>query len=204
MAMSFFESPLITPTGFAPAVVMSPPAWVGPPLDVLPGVVPVELVIARSDQTVVAVTGMRAYPMGFGFTLSLRLRHLPTRQQHQFPYLLDYDPSEGHPMPDEFPRFGVQFADGGKATNLDRRPFTDGEELAPPVLTQGGGGGGGQIWDMEQWVWPLPPPGPLAFVCEWPVRGITESRTEIDARSILEAAERAVTLWPDDHDSGRS
>jgi hypothetical protein len=95
----------------------------------------------------------------------------------------------------------IGFADGRKASNLGRRPFTDGEEPAPPVLTQGGGGGGGQIWDMEQWVWPLPPPGPLAFVCEWPARGIVESRTEIDARSILQAAERAVTLWPDDHGS---
>jgi hypothetical protein len=28
-------------------------------------------------------------------------------------------------------------------------------------------------------------------------------RTEIDARSILEAAEHAVTLWPDDHGSRR-
>jgi hypothetical protein len=201
--MSFFEPPPSTPTGFAPAAVMRPPAWLGPPLDVLPGVVPVELVIARSDQTVVAVTGMRAYPTGFGFTLSLRRRHLPDRQQHQFPFLFDYDPSEGHPTPDEFPRFGVQFADGRKATNLDRHPLTDGEEPVPPVLTQGSGGGGGQIWDMEQWVWPLPPPGPVAFVCEWPAGGIAESRTEIDARSILEAAERAVTLWPDDHGSRR-
>jgi hypothetical protein len=34
-------------------------------------------------------------------------------------------------------------------------------------------------------------------VCEWPARGIAESRVEIDAGSILEAAGRAVTLWPD-------
>jgi hypothetical protein len=47
-------------------------------------------------------------------------------------------------------------------------------------------------------VWPLPPAGPLAFVCEWPGRGIAESRMEPDARLILEAAGRAVTLWPDD------
>jgi hypothetical protein len=52
--------------------------------------------------------------------------------------------------------------------------------------------------DMEHWVWPLPPAGPFAFVCEWPSRGIAESRAEIDAGLILEAAGRAVTLWPDD------
>jgi hypothetical protein len=51
---------------------------------------------------------------------------------------------------------------------------------------------------MEHWVWPLPPPGPFTFVCEWPARGIAESRAQIDAGSILEAAGRAVTFWPDD------
>jgi len=34
-------------------------------------------------------------------------------------------------------------------------------------------------------------------VCEWPGRGIAESRAEIDAAAILEAAESAVILWPD-------
>jgi hypothetical protein len=33
-----------------------------------------------------------------------------------------------------------------------------------------------------------PPAGPLAFVCEWPLRGIVETRAEIDAAPILEAA----------------
>jgi hypothetical protein len=38
----------------------------------------------------------------------------------------------------------------------------------------------------------------LAFVCEWPARGIGESRAEIGAGSILEAAGRALTFWPAD------
>jgi hypothetical protein len=46
-------------------------------------------------------------------------------------------------------------------------------------------------------VWGLPPPGPLAFVCQWPARGIPESRSEIDARLVLEAAVRVTSLWPD-------
>jgi hypothetical protein len=129
----------------------------------------------------------------------LRVRHLSIREQQQFPYLLDHGPFEDDPVPDEFLRFGVQFADGRKATNLDWPAFGHEErEPDPPVLAQGGGGGGGQFWDEERWVWPLPPAGPLAFVCEWPGRGIAESRMEPDARLILEAAGRAVTLWPDD------
>jgi hypothetical protein len=82
----------------------------------------------------------------------------------------------------------VQFADGRKVTNLDRYPFVP-EDLPPdqPVLVEAGvGGEGGRlgrgaIWDLELAVQPLPPPGPLAFVCAWPARGIPETRVEIDA-----------------------
>ena len=192
--MSFFEPP----GPVAQAVAVGPPPWLGPPQDVLPGIVPVELVIARTDETIVALAGIHAYPAGFGFTLFLRLRNVSAREEHQFPYLLDRVPFGGDPLPDELLRFGVQFADGRKATNLDRPDYDPEHEPDHPVLFQHGGGGGGQAWDMEQWVWPLPPPGPLAFVCEWPARGIGESRAEIGAGSILEAAGRALTFWPDD------
>jgi hypothetical protein len=196
--MSFFEPPR-PPEGAARAVAVSPPAWLGPPHNVLPGIAPVELVIARGDdETVVALAGIRAYPAGFGFSLCLRLRNVSAREEQQFPYLLDRAPFEGDPLPDEFLRFGVQFADGRKATNLDRPSYDPEHEPDRPVLSQHGGGGGGSAWDMEYWVWPLPPAGPFAFVCEWPARGIAESRAVIDAGSILEAAGRALTFWSDD------
>jgi hypothetical protein len=80
-----------------------------------------------------------------------------------------------------------------------RGPAYDPEGQAPdrPVLREHGGGGGGTAWDREYWLWPLPPAGPFAFVCEWPARGIAESRAEIDAAAILEAAGRALILWSD-------
>src|SRR5262245_25836504 len=108
--MSFFEPPPTTPASVARAEVVSPPAWVGPPLNVLPGVVPVELIVARTDETVVAVSGIWAYPAGLRFTLSLRLRRLSPRQQHQFAYPFEYGPLEGDPLSDDAVRFGVQFA----------------------------------------------------------------------------------------------
>jgi len=49
---------------------------------------------------------------------------------------------------------------------------------------------------MRFWLWPLPPPGPLAFVCEWPKKGIGERRVDIDASVVLDAAARAEPLWP--------
>jgi hypothetical protein len=196
-AVSFFEPPRPT-ARISRAVAVSPPAWLGPPHNVLPGIAPVELVIARTEETVVAIGGIHAYPEGFGFTLSLRLRNLSAREE-QFPYLIDRAVYEGDALPDEFLRFGVQFADGRKATNLNLDPPAhDPEGPAPdrPVLIQQGGGGGGAAWDMEHWVWPLPPAGPFAFGCAWPSRAIGESPAEIDASVILEASGRAVTLWP--------
>ena len=48
------------------------------------------------------------------------------------------------------------------------------------------------------WLWPLPPAGPLTFVCAWPAEGIEEISAQIDAAPILEAASRAIELWPDE------
>jgi hypothetical protein len=57
-AMSFFEPPARPPAYAARAV--SPPAWIGPPHNVVPGIAPVQLLIARTDQTVVAIAGIQA------------------------------------------------------------------------------------------------------------------------------------------------
>jgi hypothetical protein len=50
------------------------PAWRGAPNDILPGVVPVELILGRSDSTVVMLTGMRAFPTGLAMILGVRVR----------------------------------------------------------------------------------------------------------------------------------
>ena len=96
-------------------------------------------------------------------------------------------------------RFGLQFSDGGKAAGSPggRRPDHD-SEPAGPVLYPFAGGGGPHSFVSRWWAWPLPPAGPLEFVCEWPAFGIAESRTGIDAQLILDAARRSVRLWPED------
>jgi hypothetical protein len=53
-------------------------------------------------------------------------------------------------------------------------------------------------WDMDYRVRPLPPPGPLAFGCVWPERGIPPSRVEVAGATVLGSAEAAVRLWADD------
>ena len=64
-------------------------------------------------------------------------------------------------------------------------------------MQSGGGSGGDGRWRQEMRVWPLPPSGPVAFVCEWPAAGIALTRSEIDAQTILEAADRAQVIFAD-------
>jgi hypothetical protein len=104
---------------------------------------------------------------------------------------------EGGPPGEEFLRFGVLFADGTSATNLGGRHFAP-DEPAPPLLRQQGGGGGGRRFDFRYWVWPLPPAGPMTLVVEWPWKGIAETRAEIDTQPILDAAARAIQVFPED------
>jgi hypothetical protein len=185
--MSFFEPP-----PWRPESQYQAPGWVLPPEHVLPGVVPVELLMLRTNDRAVLFTDLLAYPTGFAFTLSVRLRHdIP--QPH--PGVGDVE--EPDEFGDHYPRFGVEFADGRTATNHSNRPpdFED-QEPDPPTLTMTHGEGGGRGWNSHQWVWGLPPPGPLVFVCDWPARQLEASR-EVDARLVLDAAARAVALWPE-------
>jgi hypothetical protein len=195
--VSFFDQPAkVTRFKLVHAV------WRRQRMEVLPGVAPVALLLARTDDTVMGLTDVRGYPNGFVFLLRLHWALVADRYEQlpwPFPDWGSPDPLDGDLFPEELLRFGVQFADGRRVTNMDRYPFVP-EDLPPdqPVLVEGGGVGSeggrlgrGAFWDLELAVQPLPPPGPLAFVCAWPGRGIPESRVEIDARLILDAAAAA-------------
>jgi hypothetical protein len=170
------------------------PPWAAPPENVLGADVALRLVLARTEELAVAIVGATAYPSGVTLNLTLRLR---TPREH---------PDFFHPFlhqargldPDDLFKFGVQLADGSKATTLEHRALFGREEPPGPVLMPRGGGGGGRSWDWGVWLWPLPPPGSITFVCEWPAQGVAESRADVDAAPIIEAAARAEVLWEDD------
>jgi hypothetical protein len=194
------------------------PPWLGAPNGSLPGVIPLELVLARTAQVAVCVSRLGAYPSGFALDLVTmaseeadeldpllfgrhRLRHRRRRDGI-------------HEIPEEMLRFGVEFADGTKATNTADGPLADlaggttsvltmesrsETPQAPPgpVLRLGGGGGGGGNWRQSIWIWPLPPPGRLTFVCQWPEANIELTRHDIDAQLVLDAAARAQVIFSD-------
>lgn len=173
------------------------PEWLAPPDNLMPAPFPLQLLLARSDEFAILVHGGLAYASGFSFSFALRRRGSddddddPIHRWHEVP--------RDGVIPAEALRFGIEFADGAKATVFDQhRLFATRERPPAPTLVQRGGSGNGRGWDIDFWVWPLPPPGPLTFVCEWPLHRLALRRNEIDAAIILEAAPNARILWPED------
>ncbi len=178
------------------------PAWRHAPSGTLPGVVPLQLVLARTDRVAVCVTGLGAYATGF----ELELVTMACGESESLdPFLfgghsLRRGLKTGGAIPPEKLRFGIEFADGTKATNTSRPLGPQGVDppLGPVLSPRGGSGGGAGNSRQSIWVWPLPPAGKLAFVCEWPVAGIPLSRHEIDAQLVLDAVSRAQQLFTDE------
>jgi hypothetical protein len=173
-----------------------PPEWLGPGHGVLPGYLPDRLVLFRTPDVVMTVGRFDVYPTGIELTLELMLRaedddgwsHLPWEARRPLP-------ASDHEIPDELLRLGVIYADGSTWSNLDAVPRSLDEAPPAPVVFGRGGGGGGGSWSMRHWLWPLPPPGPLTFVAEWPRFATGECHATIDAARLLAAGEQAETLW---------
>ena len=185
--MSFFELP-----AWQPPSGYRIPAWLRPPETMVPGIVPVELLLARTDTDAVLVTHLRAYPTGLEFILTIRPRPgQPGPRRH--------DPDQPHlPFRHHDLWLELRFADGQTVSSHPRswpRTF-ESEQPDPPFLYYHGGGGCDGGWWSGHWLWGLPPPGPLAFVCTWPSGGVPASGVEIDAGLVLEAADRSATVWP--------
>lgn len=176
------------------------PPWFGAPRNWLPGIAPIQSVVARSDDAVVMIAAVSAYPTGFGFRLISRVRQQGQSFEHDAmipPWQMGQQ-GDGT-LPDGLLRFAFIFADGSSASSISGPEMWNptGGEPAGPVLMQGGGGGGGGDYAWDYWCWPLPPAGVIRVVCEWPKHGFARVVTELDADAIRVAAGQAEQLWPD-------
>ncbi|GAA0312725.1 hypothetical protein [Kineococcus aurantiacus] len=184
------------------------PAWSGPPDDVLAGVVPVELVLGRSDSTVLTLSGLRAFPTGLGMVLGVRVRGpLGRRDLNSEVFDGPYEHVQDAAWQRGRLKWGFELADGQRVTNLDPGPWGEqptGPDGAPddtwqpsrPLLTGGGGDASRRSANRDHWLWPLPPAGRLRVVCQWLEQGIELTSHELDADLLRQAAERARPLWP--------
>lgn len=49
---------------------------------------------------------------------------------------------------------------------------------------------------MDQWMFPLPPEGPIEFFVAWPAEGISEQSTSIDGSELRARAAESEVIQP--------
>ena len=91
------------------------------------------------------------------------------------------------------PLFGVEYSSGARAANVnDLRPEVQTEDVLILRTSAHGRSSGSFLGSAgvsrsitcSYWLSPLPPAGPVRFVCAWPECGIPEHRVEIDASEL--------------------
>ncbi len=191
--MSFFAPP---PPPAEPAEHPPRPPWLGPPENELGEAVAASVVLVKRSELAIAVTDFRSYSSGIAGRLILRTReHEPGgRMMYPLHMMMRGRGADATELPRELLRFGVEFADGRRATTIESR-HSRGDEPPEIVLMQRGGGGGGGGWEFSFWIWPLPPEGPLTFAVEWPAESVDLTTRELDAAPLLAAATRSEALW---------
>jgi hypothetical protein len=189
------------------AALADPPPWTGRPQGVPLGVVVEGVLLARSGRAMVYVDYLDAYREGF----ELEIRASTSVAYHELAHEGDGsgpDPFGRHwpivgerrdVLPPQLLRVGVEFADGRTATSIGGHD----RPVAGPVMDALRGGGHGRGGDSHfhqgYWISPLPSPGPVAIVCEWPAVEIAVARHRIDAQIIFDAAEKSRSMFGDGH-----
>ena len=191
------------PTGYAPLPGSQPPILrlLTTPEDELGVAVPMQHLLASGDEAVVVLTTCVAYTTGFLLGVGIRKKREPDP--------VPFPPRHYEPIEMSM-GLGISFSDGRASatspTGVQEQvmsytsAYAAGEnppEPEGPVIGRLGGGGGGRRWDMNFWVWPLPPDGPMTITCRWPARGLPEGSVEVDGLAIRRAGEASRKLWND-------
>lgn len=154
-----------------------------------------EVILAASERAAVYLGRCAAYPTGF--ELDVRVLAAPDAEELDPSLNGVYHRPGRQSTYESMLRFGIEFADGRRVRNVGGRGHGRGaDEPDGPVLSGMGGGGGGGRWHHDFWVWPLPPVGPVSFVCEWPAAEIEFTRVDVDGQLLVDAAGRAREMFP--------
>ncbi len=161
--------------------------WIAPENE-LPVAVPVNVVLARTDDVAVALTRVQVYTSGVSFELVVRVRPsvVESLGRSLNELFWQHGPGSGQ-------RFllGIEFSDGRRAATLAGVARDD--EI---VFHSGGGGGGDTAIDQSWWLNPVPPDGPVRLIARCPDLGIAETAVELDGTALRRTMDDVVTLWP--------
>lgn len=105
-----------------------------PPEGMLPGVVPLELVLAKTDKAAVCLTRIGAYPTGFEIQLLTMVAEEDSDLDPMLfgPHRMHRRGRQAREIPDGTLRFGVQFADGLARRSRRQQPRPTYPGPAPP------------------------------------------------------------------------
>lgn len=162
------------------------------------------VVIGRTDGVVVVARQVLAHPVGLEIDVEAHARGaIPTPgAASSFPGVSsppggpELDPM-GFAGPAQ-PDFRLRLADGREVVQDETTGLRDGR--GPTMVVSGyeggwGGPDGGVDVRLTLWIWPLPPPGPLALSCAWPERGLRDAVLVLDGDAVRAAALRARPFW---------
>jgi hypothetical protein len=150
--------------------------------------------LAQSPTAWIGITSLQVYTTGISFVLSIRIREEPPDLPYGVFEVLSHGGRYRIP-PEQHFWLGVQYADGSAGTN--HGPYRSARFNQDRVQLLGGGGGGSsRTYDGRYWMAPIPPAGPLTFICTWPLMDIPETQTVVDAAPIREAHSQTRVLWP--------
>lgn len=162
-----------------------------PPENEIPVAVPLNTVLARTDDVALAVLGLQVYSTGLSVDLALRARVPATGPEGDLGRFLFGPPSRRAAGL----LVGLEFADGRRITNTGP-PFPGAAGEHGFVFHPGSGSGGPLAADQSWWLSPLPPVGPVRVVVRCEPLGIAETSTVLDGEAIARAAAGVVELWP--------
>ena len=183
------------------------PEWGGPPTDAVPGLAPLSLLLAQTEQVTVRLSDAQVYPAGATVVLTVRLKDaqsgIDIGSGLRADLLGDEEGQTREPRKGFW--WGIDFPDGQHADACAARPETEHPNYARtrpiqaddavwrpahPVLVPDAGVIEPSGIRVQYWLWPLPPPGPLTITCRWPEQQIGAT-TQLQAQYLLDAAARA-------------
>ncbi|GAA3420253.1 hypothetical protein [Streptosporangium vulgare] len=184
--------------------------WSVPPSSEIGAVLAVDRMVARGTNVVVLLPTIRVFSTGCLLEVEVVSRQGDLSAE-DWRYVqmaaTPFGQADGRGGPrDSLLRMGVRFADGTKATTLDRtrsRRRSSGDQPSGPVLSWSPTGDGMRGNELAfshfgLWLWPLPPAEDFEFAVEWPLGGIELTFVELDGAAIVSAAGRSARYWPDD------
>ncbi|SDP33530.1 hypothetical protein SAMN04487788_3097 [Microbacterium testaceum StLB037] len=171
-----------------------------PSADELPAPFAVSEVIARGENLVIALTGVRIFSDGVEL---LTERHLRRGTADERGWREMHGMFAEHwgraPLTPERLRWGLVLGDGTRLFAEDRFGApADGVDGGASVRVNGGSGSGDDhryTMRSQLWLHPLPPEGPLELVVQWPAFGIPESRVILDGGAMSALAASVRPLW---------